>query len=216
MHRPKSLFGRPPAKPEYGHDAESEEPEEESLYGDEDAALQSEDLEHTGMGSLSNISIKRENEGGAARPAPAAARPGASRHESTDPKNIAEYWTRLRKGRRWPTREDIDTKLVSMAWKNSLIMVVGEDGAPWRFEPLVPDIVRGGGASLAGSEIEFNHLVMEWMLSIGRNAESSGRPVEKSDVFPTEEGEVRYRALAVPLGEDESKVTHILGHVARV
>lgn len=211
MHRPKSLFGRPAAKPE----AVPEESEEGSLYGDEDAALAGENLDHTGMGSLSGVSIRRQNQG-AARPAPVTASSAGNRHETTDPKNIAEYWARLRKGRRWPAKADIDTKLVGLAWKNSLIMVVGEGGAPWRFEPITVDIIRGDGRRLTGDDIEFNHLVMEWMLTIGRNAERSGRPVEESDLFPTEQGEIRYRVMAVPLGDDESKVTHILGHISKV
>lgn len=216
MQRPKSLFGRTRAKPDYGPGADPEDPGYDSLNRDDKAALAEEDLQHTGMGSLSGIPINRKNSG-AARPAMVAASPaGSAHHQTTEPKNISEYWARLRKGRRWPASADIDTKLVGLTWKNSLIMVVGENGAPWRFEPLVSDVLRGGGQRLTGNEIEFNHLVMEWMLSIGRNAERLGRPVEESDIFPTEDGEVRYRVMAVPLGDDESKVTHILGHITRM
>jgi len=75
--------------------------------------------------------------------------------------------------------------------------------------------MRGGGLSLTSNDIEFNHLVMEWMLSIGRAAQQAGGPVEDSDVFPSENGEVRYRVVAAPLGDDDSLVTHVLCHIMR-
>lgn len=213
MNRPKSLFGRAPAKPdpEFGG---APEPEEEIV--DEEELLADEDLEHTGMGSLAGISIHREADGAAGPAAPAAPRATAARNQDVLPRDVAEYWMRLRQGRRWPSREDIDTKLVSVQWKNSLFMVVGQDGMPWRFESLMSDVMRGGGQSLTnGGDIEFNPMVMEWMLNMGRRAMQSGRPVENSDIFPLDSGDVRYRAVAVPLGETEDQVTSILCHVSK-
>jgi hypothetical protein len=217
MNRPKSLFGRAPVKPEFGLDAAGDVPEDGPLVGDDGSVLDEEDLEHTGMGSLAGIPIRRQSDA-IARPAmPSASPAGAGRAQHAEPRNISEYWSQLRRGRRWPAKSDIDTKLVGIKWKNSLIMVVGENGMPWRFEPLISDVLRGGGVSLTSNEIDFNHLVMEWMLAIGRSAQQAGKPVEDSDVFPTKDGDdVRYRAIAVPLGDDDSSVTHILCHISRV
>jgi hypothetical protein len=213
MIRPKSLFGRAPAKPAYGLGTEPGASDEGPLSADDESALEEEDLEHKGMGSLSGIPIRRKA-GGTAKPAMPAT--GAGRPEQADPRNISEYWSRLRKGRRWPAKSDIDTKLVGIKWKNCLIMVVGERGTPWRFEPVMSGVMRGGGLSLSDNDIDFNHLVMEWMLSIGRAAQRTGGPVEDSDVFPSDDGEVRYRAVAAPLGDDDSVVTHVLCHIAKV
>ena len=213
MIRPKSLFGRAPAKPAYGLSTESGAPQDDPLAADDENALVEEDLEHKGMGSLASIPIRRKG-GGSAKPAVPAT--GAGRPELADPRNISEYWSRLRKGRRWPAKSDIDTKLVGIKWKNCLIMVVGERGTPWRFEPVMSGVLRGGGLSLSDNDIDFNHLVMEWMLSIGRTAQEKGVPVEDSDVFPSNNGEVRYRAVAAPLGDDDRVVTHILCHIAKV
>lgn len=213
MQRPKSLFGRVQPKPAFGLGAARDSTGEDLHVEEFEQAAENEDLEHTGMGSLSGISIHREARGAAA-PATESAR--AIRPGQTDPRNISDYWSRLRKGRRWPAKSDIDTKLVSIKWKNCLMMVVGERGAPWRFEPLMPPVMRGGGLSLTDTEIEFNHLVMEWILSIGRAAQQTGKPVEDSDMFPSDSGEVRYRAVAVPLGDDDASVTHVLCHIARI
>jgi len=213
MQRPKSLFGRVQPKPAYElGDAVDSSDEDFGLEGFGHAA-EGEDLQHTGMGSLSGISIHRKARGGAS---PATESAGSIRPAQTDPRNVSDYWSRLRKGRRWPAKSDVDTKLVSVKWKNCLMMVVGERGAPWRFEPLMAGVMRGGGLSLADSEIDFNHLVMEWILAIGRATQQTGKPVEDSDVFPGNGGEVRYRAVAVPLGDDDNTVTHVLCHIARI
>lgn len=213
MTGPKSLFGRVRAKPAYGLSAADDTADDDPLSGVDESALDQEDLEHKGMGSLSGISIRRKA-GGAAKPAMPAS--GAGRPEPSEPRNLSDYWSRLRKGRRWPARSDIDTKLVGLKWKNCLFMVVGERGTPWRFEPVVSGVMRGGGASLSDDDIDFNHLVTEWILSVGRAAQQAGKPVENSDVFPSNGAEVRYRAVAVPLGDDDKLVTHVLCHIAKV
>jgi len=213
MQRPKSLFGRAQPKPAYGLDAvagaSGDDPQAEG-FGH---ALDDEDLEHKGMGSLSGISIHR-GERGAAAPAGAAA--GAIRPSQTEPRNISEYWSRLRGRRLWPARSDIDTKLVSIKWKNCLFIVIGERGTPWRFETLTPGVMRGGGGGLTDNDIDFNHLVMEWILEMGRAVQQSGKPLEDNDLFPGHGGEVRYRVVAVPLGDDDTAVTHVLCHIARM
>lgn len=215
MNRPKSLFGRAPAKPSYDLDSIAGASEGDLPNDGENLEAEEEDLEHTGMGSLSGIPIHRKSRAGAAAP---AAMPSASANRPTasEARNVSEYWSRLRKGRRWPAKSDIDIKLVSIKWKNCLIMIVGERGTPWRFEPLTPGVMRGGGLSLTDNDIDFNHLVMEWILSMGRAVQQSGGPVENSDVFPGNGGDVRYRAVAVPFGEDDSKVTHVLCHISRI
>lgn len=214
MNRPKSLFGRVPAKPAYDLGAAADAADGELSPDSEGHAADEEDLEHSGMGSLAGISIHRKGRAGAAAPAMPSA--SANRPTAAEARNVSEYWSRLRRGRRWPAKSDLDTKLVSIKWKNCLIMVVGERGTPWRFESLAPGVMRGGGLSLTDNDIDFNHLVMEWILSLGRAAQQSGGPVEDSDAFPGHGGDIRYRAVAVPLGDDDSKVTHVMCHIARI
>jgi len=213
MPRPKSLFGRAPAKPTYALDAVTDPSEDHAQLEGFGDAFDAEDLEHKGMGSLSDISIHRK-ERGAASPAGAAA--GAIRPGRPEPRNISEYWLQIRRRRRWPAKADIDTRLVSIKWKNCLFIAIGERGTPWRFEPLAPGVMRGGGLSLTDNDIDFNHLVMEWILGIGRAVQQAGAPIEDNDLFPSNSGEVRYRVVAVPLGEDDTAVTHVLCHIARM
>ena len=100
-----------------------------------------------------------------------------------------EFWSRLKKGRRWPARSDIDAKQIGMYWPNTVLMRVGENGLPWQFEPLVSDVMRGGGQSFHTGEIEFgNSLVMEWILGLGRRTQQAGQPQEDVDLFPTDDG----------------------------
>jgi hypothetical protein len=199
-----------------------EELEADALYEDEpysnqdESTDEGEDLELSGMGSLAGVSIRRKTGDDAAKPS-VQPRASVARPEETAPRNIVEFWSRLKKGRRWPARADIDAKQVGLYWPNSVLMRVGENGLPWQFEPLMSDVMRGGGQSFHTGEIEFgNSLVMEWILGLGRRTQQAGQAQEDADRFPTGDGEVRYRAMTVPLGENDETVTHILCHVLKM
>lgn len=212
--RPRNPFGSGLVKP--AQEA-PEELEEDTFYeGNGVGEGEEEDLDLTSTGSLTSISIRRKDAEGAARP---SAQPRASvpRPQDTAPRNIVEFWTRLKKGRRWPARREVDAKQIGMHWPNSVLMRVGEGGLPWQLEPLMSDVMRGGGQSFHTGEIEFgNSLVMEWILDMGRRTQASGRPQEDADSFPTNTGDVRYRAMTVPLGDDENTITHVLCHVVKM
>ena len=198
-----------------------EELEADSFYEDEpyndkiDGAIEDDNTDLAGMGSLTGISIRRKGGDGAAKPA-VQPRATVARPQDAPPRNIVEFWSRLKKGRRWPGRTDIDAKQVGLYWPNSVLMRVGEDGLPWQFEPLTAELIRGGGQSFHTGEIEFgNSLVLEWLLDMGRRTQRAGKPQEEADVFPTKTGDVRYRALTVPLGDDDNVISHVLCHVVK-
>lgn len=217
--RPRNPFGSSPARPvqEAPEELEADALYEEGPYGSQgESTEEEEDLQLEGMGSLAGVSIRRKNDSNAAKPA-VQPRATVARPEETAPRNIVEYWSRLKKGRRWPARTDIDVKQIGMYWPNSVLMRVGENGLPWQFEPLTADVMRGGGQSFHTGEIEFgNSLVMEWILGMGRGVQQAGKPQEDADRFPTDSGEVRYRAMTVPLGADDDTVSHILCHVLKM
>lgn len=196
-----------------------EEPESDSLYesephGDQnDGIVEEGNLDLSGTGSLAGIAIRRKRTGGGARP---ATQPpvGSPRPQDSPPRNIMDFWSRLKKGRRWPARGDIDAKQVGTYWPNTVLMRVGENGVPWQFESLMSGVVRGSGQGFHTGEVEFgNSLVMEWILELGRRTQRAGQAQEDADTFPTQAGDVRYRAMAVPLGEDDAAITHVLCHV---
>lgn len=214
--RPRNPFGSGLVRPvqEAPEELESDDRDEDrsNIYqGEEDTREENLDLE--GMGSLTGISIRRKNGNSVAKPA-VQPRP---RPEETAPRNIVEFWSRLKKGRRWPARSDIDAKQIGMYWPNSVLMRVGENGLPWQFEPLMTDVMRGGGRGFHTGEIEFgNSLVMEWILNLGRGTHRTGQPQEDADIFPTDNGDVRYRAMTVPLGDDDDIISHVLCHVLKM
>lgn len=217
--RPRNPFGSGQPKPVQ---EAPEELEADSFYEDKAYETQAkglnieEDSDLADMGSLTGISIRRKNDNGGAKP---AVQPRASVAGPRDapPRNIVEFWSRLKKGRRWPGRKDIDAKQVGMHWPNSVLMRVGENGLPWQFEPLTAELIRGGGQNFHTGEIEFgNSLVLEWLLEMGRRTHGAGQPQEEADIFPTNGGDSRYRALTVPLGDDDDTITHVLCHVVKV
>jgi hypothetical protein len=216
--RPRNPFGSSTKRPVQ---EAPEELEAEGLYGDEvyggpGEAPADEDPELPGTGSLASISIHRKKDGAVARP---AAQPRASvpKAQETPPRNIVEFWSRMKKGRRWPGRAELDARQIGMYWPDSVLMRVGESGLPWQFEPLTSDLARGGAKSFHTGAVEFgNPLVMEWILDLGRRTQRVGQPQEEADQFPTREGDTRYRAMTVPLGDSDSSVSHVLCHVAKI
>ncbi len=209
----KHIFGRPRPVPE------TDGPDDDDLYADdagpeEDGELDEIDLELPGTGSLTGISIKRrDNVAGKAMPAVQPANPaqGASQ-EQAPPRNIAEYWMRLRKGRRWPQRSEIDPKQIAH-WSNTMLMRVATGNEPWRFESLFADALRGAGQGFGNGDIEFTPMIMDWILKLGQRTEHNGAATEDSDSFPTKTGDKTYKGIAVPLGDDDTTVNYILCHI---
>lgn len=191
----------------------SEDISDAAAYGEEGAQAE-EELEIPGAAALTGISIRRKKDG-MAKP---AVQPvvGIVRSEQLPPRDIAEYSARLRKGRNWPARGDVDPKQIALHWPNTLLIRVATADQPWRFEPLISGLMRGGGQSFNNGEIEFNSMVMDWILSIGKDVERARRVVEETDTFPTNSGNVRYRAMAVPLGDSDVAVNYVLCHVMRL
>ena len=218
-----NIFGRPPPIPAGGNLSPADADADDDLYADDagqeggdelDDEPDEEDLDLPGTGSLTGISIRRSNDPSMARPAAQPAAPGSGGGREPAPaRNIAEYWSRLRKARRWPARSDIDPKEVALQWPNTMLMKVGTGNDLWRFESLFADVMRGGGSGFGNGEIEFTPMIMDWILNLGRRAESDGTAIEDSDSFPTDRGNKHYKAIAVPLGDDDTTVNYVLCHV---
>jgi hypothetical protein len=54
-------------------------------------------------------------------------------------------------------------------------------------------------------------MLTEWMLAIGREAVSAGKPVQDIETL----GSSSYRIVALPLGNEETQVDHVLCNLAR-
>jgi hypothetical protein len=58
-------------------------------------------------------------------------------------------------------------------------------------------------------------MITEWILSIGGEVARVGRPVQDNEVFMTPDGNHSYRIVALPLGDEQSRVDHVLCHLTR-
>jgi hypothetical protein len=104
--------------------------------------------------------------------------------------DLIDYWDELRNGRAVPSLDEVDRALVAGCWSNSLILAFGET------EPMLPRITRLGQTD---GEIEFAPMVIDWMMSRGRQCARRGSPMEEEQRFPLTKGSARYKLLLLPL-----------------
>ncbi len=143
-------------------------------------------------GSLTDIVIRR-------RRMPAAA------VESMGPMDITAYWNNLRGRRRFPSSAHLDQAHLARNWPNTVLMRCDSDRQllAMRFSD-----VQG-----LLSSSDFSTMAVEWIRSLCMEAAQRGRPVETAEAFPTSNGSVTFRAVALPLSGDERAVDHVLFHV---
>src|SRR5882724_10353426 len=161
-----------------------------------------------------------------ARPAPtaaetlAAARTAQQQLRSADlpkqPGDIYGYWTRVKNGRRFPSRADFDAEQVAENWPNSMLLTCGNSigaGSHGNFT----NVLRLGAnrRSRPGEDLNFTSMITEWILSTGGEAARAGTPVQDTEVFPTPDGTHAYKIVALPLSENQTRVDHVLCHLSR-
>ena len=142
-------------------------------------------------------------------PAPAASVP-------MRPQDIVRYWDQLRQGRRFPSRSDLDPAQIGRHWPNSMLVRRNRDNKGWQLETQFSGGIQGaanGSAMSKGSGAECASMVTEWILSLGREVASLGKPLQDTEVFPTSVGEVRYNVIALPLSENQNEIDHVLYHL---
>lgn len=162
----------------------------------------------------------------AARPTPtaaetlAAARTAQQQLRSADlPKNpgdIYGYWTRMKNGRRFPSRADFDAEQVAEHWPNSMLLTCGTvigAGTHGSFS----SVLRLGAnrRTQPGDDLNFTSMITEWILATGGEAARAGTPVQDTEVFPTPDGTHAYKIVALPLSENQTRVDHVLCHLSR-
>ena len=161
-----------------------------------------------------------------ARPTPtaaetlAAARTAQQQLRSTDlPKNpgdIYGYWTRVKNGRRFPSRADFDAEQVAENWPNSMLLTCG-NGAGAGSHGNFSSVLRLGAnrRTRPGDDLSFTSMITEWILTTGGEAARAGTPVQDTEVFPTPDGTHAYKIVALPLSENQTRVDHVLCHLSR-
>ena len=161
-----------------------------------------------------------------ARPTPtaaetlAAARTAQQQLRSADlpkhPGDIYGYWSRVKNGRRFPSRADFDAEQVGEHWPNSMLLTCGNSvgaGSHGSFS----SVLRLGAnrRSRPGDDLNFTSMITEWILATGGEAARAGTPVQDTEVFPTPDGTHAYKIVALPLSENQTRVDHVLCHLSR-
>jgi len=160
-----------------------------------------------------------------ARPVPtaaetlAAARTAQQQARSSDlprqPGDIYGYWTRVKNGRKFPSRADFDAEQVAEHWPNSMLLTCsGGGGASYGN---FTSVLRLGANRRArpGEDLNFTSMITEWILATGGEAVRAGAPVQDTEVFPTPDGTHAYKIVALPLSENQTRVDHVLCHLSR-
>lgn len=161
-----------------------------------------------------------------ARPTPtaaetlAAARTAQQQLRSSDlPKNpgdIYGYWTRVKNGRRFPSRADFDAEQVAENWPNSMLLTCGNGGGAGSHGNFSSVLRLGANRrTRPGDDLSFTSMMTEWILTTGGEAARAGAPVQDTEVFPTPEGTHAYKIVALPLSENQTRVDHVLCHLSR-
>lgn len=150
----------------------------------------------------------------------AAARTAQQQLRSADlPKNpgdIYGYWTRVKNGRRFPSRADFDAEQLAENWPNSMLLTCGNGngaGSNGNFS----SVLRLGAnrRTRPGEDLNFTSMITEWILATGGEAARAGTPVQDTEVFPTPDGTHAYKIVALPLSENQTRVDHVLCHLSR-
>lgn len=152
------------------------------------------------------------------QPAPAAPRVPEPQRPAELPVQAGDiygYWTRVKNGRRFPSRSDFDAEQLAEHWPNSMLLTCAKaaGNSPVTFS----SVLRLGAnrRSRPGEDLSFTSMITEWILSTGGEAARAGKPVQDTEVFPTPEGTHAYKIVALPLSDHQTHVDHVLCHLSR-
>ena len=158
----------------------------------------------------------------AAAPPPEAPEPAAPAAQpeafSRMPQGLLKYWMSLTNSRKYPSWGDFDPSMIAEYWPNSMVLTCGPvDG---RGDVTISKVTRIADQNVTQSasgtnRVEYTPMLTEWILSLGKAAAASGKPMQESDRFPTNEGLVRYQIILLPLSDGQTRIDHVLCHVYR-
>lgn len=218
-----------PRDPEYPFDAEPEADGDALQPGSGSAPVE----------SLASVQIRRRTPpkarqaGRKARRVPAAAvdgqgnRAGDAENRPADTRaavrhtqaQLVDYWTRLRGSRPIPTISDLETREIEANWPDSILLRcrAGSDALQpeQTFRGLSNPEPSWPPSGEEADGVELSPLMLQWLLSLAQEVVSDGVPVQDGEAFPGKLRAIRYHGVALPFGEDQSKIDHVLCHVRR-
>ena len=125
------------------------------------------------------------------------------------------FWAQRKNGRRFPSYGDFDAKQIAELWPNTMLLSCGIIGAGNVNFTQVMRLTGTPATAEGADEVNFTPMLTEWMLAIGREAAKAGKPVQDIETFQNPGGASSYRIVALPLGNEETQVDHVLCNLAR-
>jgi len=125
------------------------------------------------------------------------------------------FWAQRKNGRRFPSYGDFDAKQIAELWPNTMLLSCGAMGGGNVNFTQVMRLTGAAATAEPAEEVTFTPMLTEWMLAIGREAVSAGKPVQDIETFQNTVGSSSYRIVALPLGNEETQVDHVLCNLAR-
>ncbi|MFQ6017681.1 MAG: PAS domain-containing protein [Kiloniellaceae bacterium] len=145
---------------------------------------------------------------------------GSKRHsaEGPTPEDIVAYWSSLRGGRRFPSKSDLDPRRFASDRSTSILMRCRSGSRVLEAETIFsgrgdPGTVHSEPAP--ASTVDLSPMMLQWLVSLAGEALRDETPMEDTEAFPALDRSVRYRAVALPLSEDQTRIDHVLCHVYR-
>jgi hypothetical protein len=157
--------------------------------------------------------VARSQPGTAVQAALAAQQQAAERTRQGN--DFYSFWAQRKNGRRFPSYGDFDAKQIAELWPNTMLLSCGIIGAGNVNFTQVMRLTGTPATAESADEVNFTPMLTEWMLAIGREAASAGKPVQDIETFQNPGGASSYRIVALPLGNEETQVDHVLCNLAR-
>jgi len=157
--------------------------------------------------------VVRSQPGTAVQAALAAQQQAAERTRQGN--DFYSFWAQRKNGRRFPSYGDFDAKQIAELWPNTMLLSCGIIGAGNVNFTQVMRLTGTPATAESADEVNFTPMLTEWMLAIGREAASAGKPVQDIETFQNPGGASSYRIVALPLGNEETHVDHVLCNLAR-
>ena len=127
--------------------------------------------------------------------------------------DIVTYWSRLRNGRRFPARADLDSVRIAADWPNSIVVRCRRGSRVLEPEMSFPRVPDEPGLTGSSGGFALSPMVLQWVLALAGEAVQGECPMHDVESFPSQDGSTQYRAVALPLSDDQQGIDHILCHV---
>lgn len=136
--------------------------------------------------------------------------------EPRRPQDIVAYWRTLRATRRYPRTAELDTERIAEEWPTAILLRCRAGSRA--LEPV--RVLAGPQVSPSGladptrrGGVDLSPMMLQWLVGLAGEVVREGRPMEDVETFPSPRRSVEYRAIALPLSDDNAHIDHVLCHV---